>query len=58
MRLSFPARHVRRDAFCGGRASSPSVEMQLLAFSHQLSALSCGNLQYLTPARKKLKADS
>ena len=22
--LSFPARHVRRDAFCGGRASSPS----------------------------------
>ena len=31
--FSFPARHVRRDAFCGGRASSPSVEMQLLASS-------------------------
>ncbi len=26
--FSFPARHVRRDAFCGGRASSPSVELQ------------------------------
>src|ERR1700691_1951563 len=38
--VSFPARHVRRDAFCGGRASSPSVEMQLLAFSSQLLALS------------------
>ena len=25
IRLSFPARHVRRDAFCGGRASSPLV---------------------------------
>jgi hypothetical protein len=24
IRLSFPARRVRRDAFCGGRASSPS----------------------------------
>jgi hypothetical protein len=23
--VSFPARQVRRDAFCGGRASSPSV---------------------------------
>jgi hypothetical protein len=31
--VSFPARHVRRDAFCGGRASSPSVEVQLLATS-------------------------
>ncbi len=28
IRVSFPARHVRRDAFCGGRASSPSVEIQ------------------------------
>jgi hypothetical protein len=26
IRISFPARHVRRDAFCGGRASSPSIE--------------------------------
>jgi hypothetical protein len=24
MVISFPARQVRRDAFCGGRASSPS----------------------------------
>ena len=31
--VSFPARHVRRDAFCGGRASSPSFELQLLAAS-------------------------
>jgi len=36
MFLSFPARHVRRDAFCGGRASSPSVGMQLSAIGFQL----------------------
>jgi hypothetical protein len=35
MGLSFPARRVRRDAFCGGRASSPSFEI-----SFQPSAIS------------------
>jgi len=36
MSLSIPARQVRRDAFCGGRASSPSVG--IAAFNCQPSA--------------------
>jgi hypothetical protein len=38
IRISFPALHVRREAFCGGSASSPSVEMQWSVNSGQWSA--------------------
>jgi len=38
MLLSFPAQRVRRDAFCGGRASAPLVEMELSVTSRQLPA--------------------